>query len=772
MSASSRGKSGRNRSRGSPARNQTTRDVIPPYGPYVLLAALTLIFFWSLFSPGNRHWLWEDFLYFTHPARMFAAYCMSIGEFPFWNPYVFGGQPFFADIQTAVLYPFNLIHSMLAGGQTGSYVLLEFIETLHYFLAGLFTFRFLRLTGADRQGSLIGAVAFAFSGYLVTHAIHTNFIYVFVWLPLILELFERALSGVKFRYAIFCALTLGISTAGGYPQYTLYMYYVLGLYWLVYEICTVRDDGFKAGESSKRLLVLGFVAAAALGMNMISWMPAAELADHTPRSEMTYEASVEHSLEPRMLLKLVAPRFFGTQYPGRNTYWAGGYGSFWETCLFVGVLPLMLALFGLRGTLRNRHVAFATALGALALWLALGKYGLLYKLFFHAAPGFGEFRHPGRFAGFLSLGLALLAAHGWTMLATGDDKDRKFFGGPLFFVLLGAGITVLAAYIWTGSGAADPRFASVARPAAAAAIGWTVLAAAVLLAAWYLRSDPRRMAWLGMAACLVAFGELYWFGAPFIAGTISPTDLYQDSAAVRRFQRETEKELFRINARSLENPGVMALRRNQGSIDRLFLIEGYNPLQLERRLKEVEKERRFDLMNVKYAIYIDYDKQQTGMNLRQDYLPRAFMAGQWKVIDSDKEILATLNDPAFDHRNMAVLESEPGISPDLNYDPAQMSAEIVKYSPAEIVVRTSGNSASVLVLSEWHYPAWKVTVDGEPATVIRADYALRAVALQPGSHEVRFAYESGTFRTGLLLSLLSLAGLAVATGVSVKLGKF
>ncbi len=758
------------RGREQPASGQRS---YPAYVPYLILAALVLVFFRGLFFSMARHWLWEDFLYFTYPARMFAAHSLSLGQFPFWNPFVFGGQPFFADIQTAVLYPFNLLHSVLAGGQNGSYILLEFIEALHFFFAAIFTYRFLKLTGAERNGALLGSVAFGFSGYLVTHAIHTNFVFVFVWLPLVLELFERALSSGKFRFVAACAAVLGISTAGGYPQYSLYIYYTLALYWLVYEIFSATDNGWSTPGVLRRAALLGFVALVALGANMVSWLPAAELAEHTPRSEMTYQASVEHSLEPRMLLKLVAPRFFGSQIPGQNTYWAAGYGSFWETCLFVGLLPLALALYGLKGSLRNRHAAFALSLTVFSLWLALGKYGLLYKLFFHAAPGFGEFRHPGRFAGIVSLGMALLAARGWTLMSEETvEKGKRLIRNRMFIILLFLLSVLGSVYYWADSVIDEQGIAAVARSGAGASLLWLVPVAAVLIAAAYWRGQSGKMFWLGLVACLLAFGELYWFGVPSISGTTGPEQMYQHSSTVRALQQDGEKELFRINARSLENPGVMVLRRNQGSIHNLFLLEGYNPLQLVRRLNDVEKERQFDLLNVKYSIFIDYEKQRKGLNTRVDYLPRAWLLGAWRVIEDDDAILGTLNDPGFDYRGEAVLEREPGIEADPAFSQEKSAAEIVKYTPAEIVVRADCNSSCLLMLGEWHFPAWKVYVDGQPAELLRADFALRAVALKPGVHQVRFAYVSESFRRGLLISLASIASLLLAGVVSIRLGKF
>jgi hypothetical protein len=255
-------------------------------------------------------------------------------------------------------------------------------------------------------------------------------------------------------------------------------------------------------------------------------------------------------------------------------------------------------------------------------------------------------------------------------------------------------------------------------------------------------------------------------------GRSDPDQFYQDSQTVQTFQREGEKELFRINSRSLENPGVMALRRNQGSIHRLFLLEGYNPLQLERRLKEVEKNRQFDLLNVKYEIYIDQEQQRFGMQRREGYLPRAFMAGKWRVVEGDKAILATLNDPDFDYKNEVLLENEPGLDPDPDYSAADSRVEITSYSPSRIEISASSSTNALLVLGEWNYPAWKARADGRPVEILRADYALRAVALEPGDHEVVFAYESDSFRMGLMLSLAALGILLAGALVSFKLGRF
>jgi uncharacterized membrane protein YfhO len=69
----------------------------------------------------------------------------------------------------------------------------------------------------------------------------------------------------------------------------------------------------------------------------------------------------------------------------------------------------------------------------------------------------------------------------------------------------------------------------------------------------------------------------------------------------------------------------------------------------------------------------------------------------------------------------------------------------------------------VLVVSDAWYPGWSATVDGKPAPLLRADYALVGVALPAGRHVVELRFASRPTRAGLALSLLGVIG-ALALG--------
>ena len=67
------------------------------------------------------------------------------------------------------------------------------------------------------------------------------------------------------------------------------------------------------------------------------------------------------------------------------------------------------------------------------------------------------------------------------------------------------------------------------------------------------------------------------------------------------------------------------------------------------------------------------------------------------------------------------------------------------------------------MLTDPYYPGWRAFVDGEETPILRADYLFRAIALPPGSHEVRFVFAPPSLQRG---AILSAAGRHFATSVT------
>jgi uncharacterized membrane protein YfhO len=65
----------------------------------------------------------------------------------------------------------------------------------------------------------------------------------------------------------------------------------------------------------------------------------------------------------------------------------------------------------------------------------------------------------------------------------------------------------------------------------------------------------------------------------------------------------------------------------------------------------------------------------------------------------------------------------------------------VSYAPKEIRLKAEAASPSVLLLSDRYDPNWKVHVDEKPAEILRCNYLMRGVFLEPGKRQVRFCFE-------------------------------
>ena len=84
------------------------------------------------------------------------------------------------------------------------------------------------------------------------------------------------------------------------------------------------------------------------------------------------------------------------------------------------------------------------------------------------------------------------------------------------------------------------------------------------------------------------------------------------------------------------------------------------------------------------------------------------------------------------------------------------SARIDTYTADTVRVHTSADADAWLVLSDTYYPGWTVTIDGQPAPLLRGDVLFRVVPIPGGEHEVQFTFDPPSVKLGLAVSLAAL----------------
>jgi hypothetical protein len=108
----------------------------------------------------------------------------------------------------------------------------------------------------------------------------------------------------------------------------------------------------------------------------------------------------------------------------------------------------------------------------------------------------------------------------------------------------------------------------------------------------------------------------------------------------------------------------------------------------------------------------------------------------------------------------------PGLRPDGgNRTPG--AVQFQQYAPRDIRLKADVAAPAVLLLNDRFDPLWTVSVDGRPANLLRCNFIMRGVYLEPGLHAVRFRFQPPVWPFyvslgGLLAGLLLLGTLGWA----------
>jgi hypothetical protein len=115
--------------------------------------------------------------------------------------------------------------------------------------------------------------------------------------------------------------------------------------------------------------------------------------------------------------------------------------------------------------------------------------------------------------------------------------------------------------------------------------------------------------------------------------------------------------------------------------------------------------------------------------------------------DPSSLVLLSLDAPVEPAPVAETRETEPVAARVVAWEPGRMQLRLEPAAPVDGYVMVSEN---------W-YPDWQATVDGADATVARGNGSLITVVVPAGAEMVELEFQSADYRSGKLISLLSLA---------------
>jgi len=143
------------------------------------------------------------------------------------------------------------------------------------------------------------------------------------------------------------------------------------------------------------------------------------------------------------------------------------------------------------------------------------------------------------------------------------------------------------------------------------------------------------------------------------------------------------------------------------------------------------------------------------------FVPRASLVGRASSSQNSLETLTRMSERAYNPEKEAILAAEHLRAGNAGNAEVTGNVEITDRQPNQVTLRAELSQPGYVVLRDRFDPSWHASIDGREVTILRADQLFRAVYLEAGRHEIRFFYRQAGLKAGLVISLVTLALLAL-----------
>jgi hypothetical protein len=708
-----------------------------------------------------------DQIRFFYPVRKVVSNQLKMGETPLWNPYIFSGAPLLANYQSAIFSPLSFL--MLIFEQMRAWQ----IETVAGpVMATFFMFLFLKSLGAGNKGGFIGAYAFGFSGFILSWSSEAMAVaQTAVWLPLIFYGIEQYIKTRKAVFWITTTLAIAFSFLSGYFQISFYCLALASLY-IIFRVVAIHG-----ARKEKLLVLISTLLSVLMGISLsaIQLFPSAEAFFLSPRPTTQIETVFKTYLLPiSHLLRLIAPDINGNT--ASYNYFAPG--SYNETALYIGVVPLVFALIAV--FLKRNFLTKFMGVGAI-LSFALTTNNFLTRFILKLPIPLIPTFQPSRILVLTTFCLAVLAGIGFS-------HWEKKPGRTIFIVLW-----LLVAVLIAGEAC---YFLFYPHSLALVSLRNAILPLGLLMGTIFtVRFGPPRITPIILIG-LTMLGQIYFLNKYSMQG--ERRFVYPESP-VFSFIKEREKDFSRHLTFG------QSIKENASMMFEIYSPEGFDPIyparygqlakaasldgklskevtsRIEVTISEIgnketltDNARRLRLMSllgVKTVLYYpkpdvprtykDIFEEEffgnvasfsgwTALNYKNSY-PRAFLVGEVITVKNQQNQLDKMFDPKIDLRKTAIISDN--FPHKLDPQDSEDQANIVSYEPNEVLVKTRSLGPKMLFLSDNYYPGWKAMVDGKESPIYLANFSFRGVFVPRGEHLVKFTYKPTSFLLGGAVTL-------------------
>jgi len=357
------------------------------YLPLLIFFIVSLIF--SLPFLLKYSWIGVgDWELFVTMAAVPAKTILYFHQFPFWNPYIGGGNILFAHPEVGILSPFFLL--ILLFGAVGG---LKIQMLLAYFLGLYGTFLFARTLNISKTSSYLVAFVYWGSSYFALHFSigHVPFTH-FCFLPWFLYFLKKIEDNPIYFFASSLTIALIILGNGAAIPF-LYTCFFSGMFVLFF---CIESKSYSLIKKYILSILAGLLLASAKFIPMYTYLTGNDWAgaadDYTP---LAVAGKAFFSLDQWI---------FNSVHPEQHWGWH-------EYSAYLSPIVIILAILAIIFSFRKVRLWLLLALFFFVFGLGnfsdLSPWTLIVQL-----PGFSSIRSPGRAFQFVLLAIGIISAYG------------------------------------------------------------------------------------------------------------------------------------------------------------------------------------------------------------------------------------------------------------------------------------------------------------------------------------------------------------------------
>jgi len=760
--------------------------------------ALLSMIFYSPLLDGKKLYQ-SDINQYEAMSREIQENRENISDEVYWIDNAFGGMPTFqlgAKFAYDILSPFHLLFRFIP---RPAHTLFLYLLTMYILLMVL---------KIPWRIAILGSVAFAFSTYLliILQVGHNTKALSIAYIPLVVAGLVLLRQNKLLPGFLVSLLAISLQIRANHYQMTYYMLILLGIYFIVYLIDSLRKKDLK--EYLKYIGVFALAGILSLGLNAPNVLSTYEYSKYSTRSQselklnpdgtekklstgLDYDYITQYSYGIFESINLIAPRVQGgasSEDIGKNsdlykflidnnvprkqadsfvssvpTYW--GDQPILEAPAYIGAsifFLFILSLFIVNGPFKWwLLISFIVS-----LTLSWGKnFPLLTNLFIDYFPFYNKFRAVSSIQIILEFAVPFLSVIGLHKFL-GDfnlkniNKTFIAYTAPLVLLFLFKdSLSFSGLYDDYYSNAFGPEIFRMIVEERQNIFNKDVIRAIIIGILLFATLKSYKLIGRNFTFLIVfaiVFIDLFNVNKRYI-----DKELFIDKSYNTYQMTELDNQIL-LDTSDYRVFNITAGLSNASSSYYHNSINGYHAAKL-RRFQEYydylslhDNEKLFNSLNVKYLISKD-ENNEDKLYQNPNVLGNAWSVDSLITTETADDLLIKLKETDISKVALSINNSIPS-SISRKYNSGDLvKIEKTKISSSHITYDFESLSDQLIVFSEIYYPSgWEVYIDNIKSEYFDVNYILRGMVIPSGVHKIDFYFSPSIVKTGINIRILAI----------------